>query len=499
MTLRSRLALGLVIIAAVLVVPLVVARTSMQRLQGQVRSLREGEFQASLILGRLRDALGEVRARDLALGVVKSDTVHAQLQEALTRAEVLADSLERFQLDSAAGRIHRDLATVRPATEAEFAAMRAGRAELADSIARRTIGPALRDADGALTQVEQVLRARTTNRVLEAESALVRAEQISLAALVIALLLAALIALWLTRSISRPVTALEEGMRAVADGELGHTLAYGTDRHDEFGRLAISFREMSRQLAELDKLKAEYASIASHELKTPINVIVGYLQLMQEGIYGPLNDKQRQVTETIGAQANTLARLASQLLDVSRFEAGGGRIEPRTIHLASMLDELERTFHVLAVQREIDFRIVRQPGLPDEVMWDPERINEVTGNLLSNAFKFTPAGGTVELTAAPANGSVLIQVHDTGAGIPAEQLPHIFEKFYQADNQRSASAKGTGLGLAIAKEIVEAHRGQIRCESSMGKGTTFTLMLPASVPSRRRTSAPRASITDTTS
>jgi signal transduction histidine kinase len=498
MTLRSRLALGLVIIAAVLVVPLVVARASMQRLHGQVRSLREGEFQASLILGRLRDALGDVRQREVALSVVKSDTVLKQLRDALTRAEALADSLDRFQLDSAAQRIHRDLAAVRPASEAEFEAMRGGRNERADSISQRTIGPALRDADLALSPVEQVLRSRTTDRVLAAESALGRAEQISLAALFIALLLAALIAFWLTRSISRPVTALEEGMRAVADGELDHTLTYGADRRDEFGRLAMSFREMSRQLAELDKLKAEYVSIASHELKTPINVILGYLQLMEEGIYGPMTDKQREVAGTIGAQARTLARLASQLLDVSRFEAGGGRIEPRRVHLATMLDELERTFHVLAVQRDISFRIVRQAGLPETVFWDPERINEVTGNLLSNAFKFTPAGGTVELTAAPADSSVLIQVRDTGAGIPAEQLPHVFEKFYQADNQRAASAKGTGLGLAIAKEIVEAHQGQIRCESTVGRGTMFTLLLPISVQNRRRVSAQRDYITDTT-
>jgi signal transduction histidine kinase len=500
MTLRARLALGLVIIAAVLVAPLIVARTSMQRLHGQVRSLREGEFQASLILGRLRDALNDVREREVALGVVKSETVHAQLRDALARAGALADSLDRFQLDSAARRIHRALAVVRPAAEDEFAALAAGRGERADSISQRTIRPALRDADLALSPVEAVLRSRTSSRVLAAESALLQAERISLAALVAALVLVAVISLWLTRSISRPVTALEQGMRAVADGELDHELGYRTDRRDEFGRLAMSFSEMSRQLRELDKLKAEYVSIASHELKTPINVILGYLQLMQEGIYGPLNDRQHQVAETIGAQARTLARLASQLLDVSRFEAGGGRIEPRAVHLSTMLDELERTFHVLAVQREIDFRIVRRPGLPEEVLWDPERINEVTGNLLSNAFKFTHAGGTVELVAAPAaDGSVQIQVRDTGAGIPPEQLPHVFEKFYQADNQRSASAKGTGLGLAIAKEIVEAHKGQIRCESSVGNGTTFTLILPVSVQNRRRTSAQRALITDTRS
>jgi two-component system sensor histidine kinase ResE len=135
----------------------------------------------------------------------------------------------------------------------------------------------------------------------------------------------------------------------------------------------------------------------------------------------------------------------------------------------------------------VEFRVVLADGLPDEVQWDADRINEVMGNLLANAFKFTGAGGTVELSAAPSDGDVRIEVRDTGAGIPPSQLPHIFEKFYQADNQRAASAAGSGLGLAIAKEIVEAHRGHIRCDSVLGQGTTFTLLLPTEVQFRRRT------------
>jgi signal transduction histidine kinase len=496
MTLRARLTLGLVVIAAVLVAPLLVARNSLQRLHDQVRSLREGEFQASLVLGRLRDALGDVRARAVALGVVQSDTVHTQLRDALARAVALADSLDRYRVDSAARRIHADLAVVTPAVEREYDAMRTGNTSLADTVSQGVIAPALRDADRQLLPAEQLLRARTRDRVLDAEAAVADAQRVTLIALTLALLLAAAIALWLTRSISRPVVALEAGMRAVADGELDHRLGLRTDRRDEFGRLALSFQDMSRQLAELDKLKAEFVSIASHELKTPINVILGYLTLMQEGVYGDLTAKQMPVTRTIEAQARTLGRLASQLLDVSRFEAGGGRIEPRPLHLVTMLDELERTFHVLAVQRDIDFRVVRRPDLPSEVIWDAERINEVTGNLLSNAFKFTPAGGSIELSVAPAGDHVSIEVKDTGAGIAADQLPHVFEKFYQADNQRSASAKGTGLGLAIAKEIVEAHKGEIRCESTPGSGTTFSLLLPVSVENRRKAGTARASLPD---
>ena len=487
MTLRARLALSLGIIAAVLIVPLVVARLSMQSLHQEMRALREGDFQASLTLGRLRDALADVRAREVALYGLKTDTASQNLQSALLAAATLTDALGLHQLDSSTTRIRSALTVIIPAAQREYDAFRTGRDSVAERISADTIAPRLREAERALVPAEALLRTRTAERVASAEEALSDGERISLAALAVALLLATAIALWLTRSISRPVWALEAGMGAVADGELDHKLGFNVERRDEFGRLAVSFQEMTRQLGELDKLKAEFVSIASHELKTPINVILGYLQLMQEGVYGPLTDKQLPVTKTLEAQAKTLARLAHQLLDVSRFEAGGGRIEPRLIKLPQMLDELERTFHVLAVQRGVDFRVVREQGLPEDVTWDWERINEVTGNLLSNAFKFTPAGGRLTLIAGPHENGVCIEVKDTGAGIAPDQLKRVFEKFYQADNQKSASAKGTGLGLAIAKEIVEAHQGKISVASVVGTGTTFTIVLPIAVVNRRRT------------
>jgi signal transduction histidine kinase len=273
-------------------------------------------------------------------------------------------------------------------------------------------------------------------------------------------------------------------MAAVADGDLEYRLSVPSDRDDEFGTLARSYKEMTRQLSELDKLKAEFVSVASHELKTPINVIIGYLQLLDEGVYGPLAQQQKDVHRTLVVQANTLLRLVKQLLDVSRFEAGGGRLEPRAIEVDHLLNDLESAFHVLAMQREIHFRVERKDGVEDEVYWDMDRINEVLGNLLSNAFKFTPKGGDVDLVVCPVEGGVEMQVHDTGAGIPPEQLPRIFDKFYQADNQNSAHAAGTGLGLAIAKQIVDAHGGSIRCDSKLGAGTTFTIRLPTRVQRR---------------
>ncbi|MBW8769267.1 MAG: HAMP domain-containing histidine kinase [Gemmatimonadetes bacterium] len=485
MTLRARLALGLAIIAVVLLVPLLVVRERLGRLHTQVIELRDREFKASLALGKLRDALGDVAGRETALGIVKNDTVHRQLLEAIRTAQGHAATLTSASQDSAARTLVTKLEAMPELAVREYEAIKAGADP--DSVSAAIMGPAMAEVERAIRPIESSILNATSTRVEQAESALDEAEKLSAAALIVALALATVIAIWLTRSISGPVQALERGMRAVAEGELEPPLDLSSQRADEFGRLAVSFRTMSRQLAELDKLKAEFVSVASHELKTPINVILGYLQLMQDGMFGPLSAKQTEVLTTIESQGKTLARLAAHLLDVTRFEAGGGRIDPRPLRLAALFEELERAFHVLAVQRGVEFRVTMADGVPNEVRWDEDRINEVMGNLLANAFKFTGAGGHVELSAAPSDRSVRIEVRDSGAGIPPEQLPHIFQKFYQADNQGAASARGSGLGLAIAKEIVEAHHGTIRCESTVGEGTTFTLLLPDEVDARRRT------------
>jgi signal transduction histidine kinase len=373
---------------------------------------------------------------------------------------------------------------------AEFSAAVRGDTSVADSLSTKAFVPALNRADSLVKMAERALMARTSIDADDEATRITLISSGSVIALLLAIVIAGAVAFWLTRSITGPILDLRAGMRAVADGDLTYRLGTVPSRSNEFGQLSASFTEMTRQLSELDKLKAEFVSVASHELKTPINVMIGYLQLLEEGVYGSVDARHAEVHRTLVVQANTLARLVKQLLDVSRFEAGGGRLELRSVNLDSMLADLERSFHVLAVQREIAFRVEQDEGLPREVYWDDDRINEVLGNLLSNAFKFTPHGGAVSLTIEPDDGSVIMRVKDTGAGIPPEQLPRIFEKFYQADNQRAARASGAGLGLAIAKEIVEAHGGWISCESTLGVGTTFTIRLPARAT--RRSIAQRA-------
>ena len=486
MTLRARLAWGLFSLAVVLIIPLLISLQSLERLYRTSRVLRDREFAASLLLGSFRERTDDARRAEDALLFIHDQRSAARMRREIDGLLALTDSLDRYNLDLSAEKIRASLQDLRAAADEEYEHAAAGRSAAAEAISSRRTRPAIASVDSALGASATTLRNRTRQAVADATNATLNAERLVAGSLVVALLLALGIGVLLMRSISRPVYELERGMEAVAEGDLTYELTLSPDRRDEFGRLAASYRAMAAQLAQLERLRAEFVGVASHELKTPINVILGYLELLQEGIYGELSPKQREILTTLNKQANTLTRLVKRLLDISRFEASGGKLDVRRVDLYRLFSTLESSFSVLAMQREIAFTVDLADGLPPTVHWDEDRINEVLGNLLSNAFKFTKRGGKVALAVAPAGNKVSITVRDTGAGISESQLPHIFDKFFQADNQAQAATKGTGLGLAIAKEIVEAHGGDIIVNSKVGEGTTFQVMLPPEPPPAKR-------------
>ena len=473
-------------IVLVLVIPLLISLRSLEHLYDTSRVLRDREFAASLLLGSFRERTDDTRRAEDALLFIHDESSAARMRQQIDGLVAFTDSLERYNLDFSATRIRSLLDTLRNATRDEYEVAAAGRSSAAEAISSRRTRPAIAAIDSALGASATTLRSRTRQAVADATEATLNAERLVTAALIVALFLAFIIALRLTTFISTPVRKLEEGMHAVAEGDLSRDLGLSPERRDEFGGLAASYRSMVRQLSELERLRAEFVGVASHELKTPINVMLGYLELLQEGIYGEISPKQREILQTLTKQANTLTRLVKRLLDISRFEASGGKLDVRRVDIHKLLSTLESSFSVLAAQREISFSVKHGNDLPTTVVWDEDRINEVLGNLISNAFKFTPRGGKVATTVVPDSRGVSITVQDSGAGISADQLPHIFDKFYQADNQAQAATKGTGLGLAIAKEIVEAHGGSISVESQVGRGTTFVVTLPLEPPVGKR-------------
>ena len=488
MTLRTRLNFGILAIAIVLVAPLVLSLRALRQLQGDTTLLRDREYAATLLLGRMRTVHDELLQSTIYLSVFPSDSSQKQYLELLQTLARQTDTLVQLTDNASVGQIRPAISRLFEQAPRAFAFAKANRTLRRDSIIDVVISPALNNVDRVIQTTGDAMEARTAERVDDFAVRTEEAAVMALGALGIAILIAFGVALWLTRTISAPLRELEAGMRAVAEGHFKRPLAISGDRGDEFGRLAESFRSMAAQLEELDRLKAEFVSIATHELKTPVNVMLGYLQLLQENVYGELNERQREIATTLVSQTQQLSRLIRQLLDVSRFDAGGGKLEPRPIVLAEFLTDLERAFRVLALQREVSFEVKSDRDIPHEVLWDPVRMNEVLGNLLSNAFKFTNKAGRVSLVVGREGDHVRMAVSDTGAGIPRDQIPHIFEKFYQADTQAPLALRGAGLGLAIAKSILTAHNGEIQVESRVGVGTTFTIRLPVRVLRRPATS-----------
>ena len=291
----------------------------------------------------------------------------------------------------------------------------------------------------------------------------------ALGATAVALVLGILLA----RAISRPVRELTEATQIVAQGDFGHQVPVRTQ--DELGELAKSFNQMSADLAQASQLRRQMTADIAHELRTPLSVILGYTEALSDGkLHGSPGMYQAMYGE-----AQLLSHLVDDLRTLSLADAGELTLNRLPVAPGECLERTAASQAALAAQQSVEVRVQVAPNLP-LIEADRERIAQVLGNLMSNALRYTPAGGTITLSAEAAGESVMLRVSDTGPGIEPDHLPHIFQRFYRADEFRTTNGE-SGLGLAIAKSLVEAHGGTITVESIVGQGTTFTVALPASL------------------
>jgi two-component system NtrC family sensor kinase len=227
-------------------------------------------------------------------------------------------------------------------------------------------------------------------------------------------------------------------------------------------------------LKDLDRIKSEFVTTVSHDLRSPLTAILGYVELIERA--GPLSEQQEEFVGRVRISVEHIANLVSDLLDLGRIEAGLDTTKERTpigvlMHYA--LDSVRNP--LIAKGLRLETRL--QEGLPF-VHGDPIRLRQMVGNLLENAMKYTPPGGTIYVEAESEDEQVIIRIRDTGPGIPPQDQPYLFDKFFRASNI-PADAPGTGLGLSIVKSIVDQHNGRIWVESDLGQGATFTVVLPA--------------------
>ena len=259
-----------------------------------------------------------------------------------------------------------------------------------------------------------------------------------------------------------------------------------------FLHLAKDITEKKRyeqRLKELDKMKSDFVSNVSHELRTPLTAIKGSVDNMLDGITGSLNEKQARYLTRIKSNADRLARLISDLLDLSRIEAGKIDLRPTNLSLVALIKEVAESLRPVAADKLINLQVLsHDAGI--KAWADRDKVTQVLMNLIGNAVKFTPQKGKVTV-AVEKNGNewVRISVADTGPGILPEEANKIFAKFYQIAQQSKEKTKGTGLGLAISKALVEMHGGKIWVETAGGQGSTFSFTLPARQPFKFEASA----------
>jgi signal transduction histidine kinase len=231
-------------------------------------------------------------------------------------------------------------------------------------------------------------------------------------------------------------------------------------------------------LLELDRLKDEFISLVSHELRTPLTSIRGYVELLQED--GRLDDEQLRYLGVVDRNSARLLDLVSDLLFLAQVDAGKLTFELRPVELDVLVAECVEASQPTASARSIEL-VASTTSLPCPVQGDPTRLAQVLDNLISNALKFTPAGGRVEVRLGPAEGAAVIEVEDTGLGLAADEQAQLFQRFFRSSRASENAIPGTGLGLAIAKTIVERHGGRIGLESALDVGTTVRVELPLSL------------------
>ena len=288
-------------------------------------------------------------------------------------------------------------------------------------------------------------------------------------ALAVGIALAALLLSWLSRRLTEPVLALTRATQEVAAGR--YDIAIPEARgNDEISLLSSRFRVMVAQLAEAEQLKRSFLMSVSHELRTPLTAIRGHVEALREGVVSEPDQVQSSL-DIVAAETDRLERLVGDVLDLAKLQAHRFTVRHEEVDLSRVLDHAYGAFAEEARRREIDYRVDAGGDAP-VIVSDGDRVLQVISNLLSNAFRWTPDGGRIDLRLAASNGAVTVDIVDSGPGVAPADRERIFDPFISHD------ADGTGLGLPIARELAFALGGRIELQSNLGRGSQFRLVLP---------------------
>jgi len=287
----------------------------------------------------------------------------------------------------------------------------------------------------------------------------------------VAIVVALILIFVLSRRLSSPIGVLAEVARRLGRGDLSQRVQF--QGKGEVGTLAQAFNSMAADLEHAEQLRRNLVADVAHELRTPLSNIQGYLEAIRDRVMKP----NAATIHSLNEETALLSRLVDELQELSLAEAGKLKLVYQAEDITKLIKRAVTSWRPQVAAKEISLSIDLSDNLP-LVKIDRQRVNEVLHNLLKNAVAHTHEGGTINVAAVAQGNWVEVSVSDTGEGIPAEDLPNIFERFYRVDRSRARATGGSGLGLTIVKRLVEAHGGEITVQSELGKGSRFSFTLP---------------------
>jgi signal transduction histidine kinase len=482
MTVRHRLAFTFVLLGFMLAVPSFFAAARLGALRDLAVRERARHAEAALAIGRMQAGLAELDRYARSYVAAPDEELRESVFGALRELRDELTRLDDAGFEDAVGPFQSEVRRLEEGTQVVDSLVLVGRLDAATE-SFFAIQRGIREARAGLEALATAVDERAAADFRRAEQLSTSSRDTTLLSVLGGLVLGALLSVWTARALWAPLERLQRALSQVADGDYTAPVDLPYEQKGELGELSTSFRGMAQRLAELDQLKAEFLAVAGHELKTPINVIRGYTELIEEELSGEVTTHQREILDGIAEQTRSMTRMVSHLMDISRLEAGDFPMERERVLLEDLLLGLQRSAEVLARRRGIELTVEILPDAPDEVHVDVDLVrDEVLGNIVSNALRFTPDDGHIRIRAWAQDGGVTIEVADSGPGIPDDHRPHVFEKYYQAERSR---AMGSGLGLAIAREVVEVHGGRIHLADDVDgelSGAVFRVWLPAPAP-----------------
>ncbi len=341
-----------------------------------------------------------------------------------------------------------------------------------------------------VSEKDQAFKAQRSALMDSIESSLTRTSWGLWGSTALMVVLVILIAVWMANFLTRRITGMVEGIRRFQGGALEHRLDVSS--RDEIGELARSFNGMADSVAEsfrrledararaeeASQMKSEFLASMSHELRTPLNGVLGFAEILTLELTDPA---QREYAQVIHDSGQHLLNLVNEILDLSKVEAGKMEFHWSETPLHELIEEITALHRDPAEAKRLALTVSEAPGLPEHILTDPTRLRQILNNLLDNAVKFTDAG-SIRFAVNQTDEHVVFAVTDTGPGIAPEYQELVFEKFKQVENFLTRNHGGTGLGLALVRQLASHMGGRVELQSTLGEGSTFTVLLPLRVP-----------------